>query len=63
MGVFLVALVVGVIAFSLTANAFYKPKPPKPRAVTIGDVWASIARAQATVDDGYRLIYGKSGRE
>jgi hypothetical protein len=60
---FVVALAVGVIAFWLTADAIYKPRPAKPvppKPVTISDVWASIASAQRTLDESRKMIYGGS---
>lgn len=55
---FMFALAIGVWVFSVTFNATHKPKKPKPPPTNIPGVWASIDRAQRTLDDSYRVIYG-----
>ncbi|OQW34488.1 MAG: hypothetical protein A4E20_10740 [Nitrospira sp. SG-bin2] len=55
---FLIALPIGILAFWITTDALYAPKPIKPRPVTIPDVWSSIAEAQNTLDASLRMIYG-----
>lgn len=60
---FIIALAFAVFVFVIACEAKYGPKPAPPKRVTIPDVWATIASAQKTVDDSYRLIYGRAGRE
>lgn len=66
---FILAVALGIIAFTLTWNAIHKPhryrprnKPWRPKrrpTPTIEDVWATIHSAQYTVDHSYDVIYGR----
>lgn len=60
MAAFVASVALGLVVFVIVADAIYEPRP-KP--VVVDDAWSAIAKAQKALDDGYRLIYGRSGRE